>query len=130
MRTVRIAFWRIIPAVLSTVPRGISKSGWNKRRIKRAFSKADGERAFFAEGGGGGLLVSYCLSGVHKNWCIIHAMRQNSKKRIDKSLFRVYSRVVKWIHYQRLDIKIKKDAAEISRNFKVPGRSFQKEEGL
>lgn len=79
-----------------------------------------------AEGG----LVSYCLSGVHKNWYIIHAMRQNSKKRIDKSLFRVYSRVVKWIHYHRLDIKIKKDAAEISRNFKVPGRSFQKEEGL
>lgn len=52
------------------------------------------------------LLVSYCLSGVHKNWYIIRAMRQNSKKGIDKSLFRVYSRVVKWIHYQRLDIKI------------------------
>lgn len=78
----------------------------------------------------GDFLVSYCLSGVHKNWYIIHAMRQNSKKRIDKSLFRVYSRVVKWIHYHRLDIKIEKDAAEISRNFKVPGRSFQKEEGL
>ena len=55
-----------------------------------------------------GLLVSYCLSGVHKNWYIIRAMRQNSKKGIDKSLFRVYSRVVKWIHYHRLDIKIKK----------------------
>ena len=52
-----------------------------------------------------GLLVSYCLSGVHKNWYIIRAMRQNSKKGIDKSLFRVYSRVVKWIHYHRLDIK-------------------------
>lgn len=60
-----------------------------------------------------GLLVSYCLSGVHKNWYIIRAMRQNSKKGIDKSLFRVYSRVVKWIHYQRLDIKIKKVVAEI-----------------
>ena len=78
----------------------------------------------------GDFLVSYCLSGVHKNWYIIHAMRQNSKKRIDKSLFRVYSHVVKWIHYHRLDIKIKRDAAEISRDFKVPGRSFQKEEGL
>ena len=55
-----------------------------------------------------GLLVYYCLSGVHKNWYIIRAMRQNSKKGIDKSLFRVYSRVVKWIHYQRLDIKILK----------------------
>ena len=53
-------------------------------------------------------LVSYCLSGVHKNWHIIRAMRQNSKKGIDKSLLWVYSRVVKWIHYQRLDIKIKK----------------------
>ena len=112
------------------MPRGISKSGWNKRRIKRAFSKADGERAFFAKGGRGGVLVSYCLSGVHKNMCANHTMRQNSKKRIDKSLFRVYSRVVKWIHYHRLDIKIKKDAAEISRNSKVPGGSFQKEEGL
>ena len=78
----------------------------------------------------GDFLVSYCLSGVHKNMCANHTMRQNSKKRIDKSLFRVYSHVVKWIHYYRLDIKIKKDAAEISRDFKVPGRSFQKEEGL
>ena len=43
----RIAFWRIIPVVPFTVPRDISKSGWNKRRIKRAFSKADGERTFF-----------------------------------------------------------------------------------
>ena len=43
----RIAFWRLIPAVPFTVPRAISKSGWNKRRIKRAFSKTDGERAFF-----------------------------------------------------------------------------------
>ena len=109
----RIAFWRIIPAVPFTVPRGISKSGWNKRRTKRAFSKADGERAFFAEGGGGGsLLVSYCLSGVHKNMCANHTMRQNSKKGIDKSLFWVYPRVVKWIHYHRLNIKIKKDAAK------------------
>ena len=64
---------------------------------------------FFAESGGGeSLLVSYCLSGVHKNWYIIRAMRQNSKKRIDKSLVWVYPRVVKWIHYHRLDIKIKK----------------------
>ena len=74
--------------------------------------------------------MSYYLSGVHKNWYIIRAMRQNSKKGIDKSLFRVYSRVVKWIHYQRLNIKTKKDAAEISRKFKVPGRSFQKGKGL
>ena len=55
-----------------------------------------------------GFLVSYCLSGVHKNWHIIRAMQQNSKKGIDKSLLWVYSRVVKWIHYQRLDIEIKK----------------------
>lgn len=61
---------------------------------------------FFLQAVEWGLLVSYCLSGVHKNWYIIRAMRQNSKKGIDKSLFRVYSRVVKWIHYQRLDIKI------------------------
>ena len=67
---------------------------------------------FLQKAAEGDLLVSYCLSGVHKNWYIIHAMRQNSKKRIDKSLFRVYSRVVKWIHYHRLYIKIKKDAAE------------------
>lgn len=77
-----------------------------------------------------GLLVSYCLSGVHKNWYIIRAMRQNSKKGIDKSLFRVYSRVVKWIHYQRLDIKIQKRRCRDSRISKVPGRSFQNEEGL
>jgi len=75
-------------------------------------------------------LVSYCLSGVHKNWYIIRAMRQNSKKGIDKSLFRVYSRVVKWIHYQRLDIKILKKGCRDSRNSKVPGRSFQNEKGL
>ena len=75
-------------------------------------------------------LVSYCLSGVHKNWYIIRAMRQNSKKGIDKSLFRVYSRVVKWIHYHRLDIKIKKRRCRDSRNSKVPGRSFQNEKGL
>ena len=75
-------------------------------------------------------LVSYCLSGMHKNLHAIHAMRQNSKKGIDNSLFWVYSRVVKWIHYHRLNIKVKKDAAEISRKFKAPGRSFQKEEGL
>ena len=98
--------------------------------MKRAFSKADGERAFFAESGGGGLLVSYCLSGVHKNMRAKHTMRQNSKNRIDKSLFRVYSRVVKWIHYHRLDIKIKKRRCRDSRNSKVPGRSFQNEEGL
>ena len=64
-----------------------------------------------------GLLVSYCLSGVHKNMCANHTMRQNSKKRIDKSLVWVYSRVVKWIHYHRLNIKIRKDAA------KTPGIS-------
>ena len=75
-------------------------------------------------------LVSYCLSGVHKNWYIIRAMRQNSKKGIDKSLFRVYSRVVKWIHYQRLDIKILKRRCRDSRNSKIPGRSFQNEKGL
>lgn len=75
-------------------------------------------------------LVSYCLSGVHKNWYIIHAMRQNSKKGIDKSLFRVYSRVVKWIHYHDLDIKILKRRCRDSRNSKVPGRSFQNEKGL
>lgn len=78
----------------------------------------------------GGLLVSYYLSGVHKNWYIIRAMRQNSKKGIDKSLFRVYSRVVKWIHYQRLDIKIQKRRCRDSRNSKVPGRSSQNKEGL
>ena len=76
------------------------------------------------------LLVSYCLSGVHKNWYIIRAMRQNSKKGIDKSLFRVYSRVVKWIHYHRLDIKTQKRRCRDSRNSKVPGRSFQNKEGL
>lgn len=75
-------------------------------------------------------LVSYCLSGVHKNWYIIRAMRQNSKKGIDKSLFRVYSRVVKWIHYHRLYIKILKRRCRDSRNSKVPGRSFQNEKGL
>ena len=75
-------------------------------------------------------LVSYCLSGVHKNWYIIRAMRQNSKKGIDNSLFWVYSRVVKWIHYQRLDIKILKRRCRDSRNSKVPGRSFQNEKGL
>lgn len=75
-------------------------------------------------------LVSYYLSGVHKNWYIIRAMRQNSKKGIDKSLFRVYSRVVKWIHYHRLDIKIQKRRCRDSRNSKVPGRSFQNKKGL
>lgn len=75
-------------------------------------------------------LVSYCLSGVHKNWYIIRAMRQNSKKGIDKSLFRVYSHVVKWIHYHRLNIKIEKRRCRDSRNSKVPGRSFQNEKGL
>jgi hypothetical protein len=75
-------------------------------------------------------LVSYCLSGVHKNWYIIRAMRQNSKKGIDKSLFRVYSRVVKWIHYHRLNIKILKRRCRDSRNSKIPGRSFQNEKGL
>lgn len=75
-------------------------------------------------------LVSYCLSGVHKNWYIIRAMRQNSKKGIDKSLFGVYSRVVKWIHYHRLDIKILKRRCRDSRNSKVPGKSFQNEKGL
>ena len=68
---------------------------------------------FLQKAAEGDFLVSYCLSGVHKNWYIIRAMRQNSKKGIDKSLFRVYSRVVKWIHYQRLNTKFKKDAAEI-----------------
>lgn len=85
---------------------------------------------FFAESGRVGFLVSYCLSGVHKNWYIIRAMRQNSKKGIDNSLFWVYSRVVKWIHYQRLDIKILKRHCRDSRNSKVPGRSFQNEKGL
>lgn len=75
-------------------------------------------------------LVSYCLSGVHKNWYIIRAMRQNSKKGIDNSLFWVYSRVVKWIHYHRLNTKIKKRRCRDSRNSKVPGRSFQNEKGL
>ena len=75
-------------------------------------------------------LVSYCLSGVHKNWHIIRAMRQNSKKGIDNSLFWVYSRVVKWIHYHRLDIKNRKRRCRDSRNSKVPGRSFQNEEWL
>lgn len=68
---------------------------------------------FLQKAAEGDFLVSYCLSGVHKNWYIIRAMRQNSKKGIDNSLFWVYSRVVKWIHYHRLDIEIKKDAAEI-----------------
>lgn len=63
---------------------------------------------FLQKAAEGDFLVSYCLSGVHKNWYIIRAMRQNSKKGIDNSLFWVYSRVVKWIHYHRLDIKIKK----------------------
>ena len=85
---------------------------------------------FLQKAAEGDFLVSYCLSGVHKNWYIIRAMRQNSKKGIDKSLFRVYSRVVKWIHYQRLDIKIKKRYCRDSRNSKVPGRSFQNEKGL
>ena len=78
----------------------------------------------------GDFLVSYCLSGVHKNWYIIRAMRQNSKKGIDKSLFRVYSRVVKWIHYHRLDINIQKRRCRDSRNSKVPGRFSQNEKGL
>ena len=60
---------------------------------------------FLQKAAEGDFLVSYCLFGVHKNWYIIRAMRQNSKKGIDKSLFRVYSRVVKWIYYHRLDIK-------------------------
>lgn len=85
---------------------------------------------FLQKAAEGDFLVSYCLSGVHKNWYIIRAMRQNSKKGIDKSLFRVYSRVVKWIHYHRLDIKIKKRRCRDSRNSKVPGRSFQNEKGL
>lgn len=74
--------------------------------MKRAFSKSDGERAFLQRAAGDEFLVSYCLSGVHKNMRAKHTKRQNSKKRIDKSLFRVYSRVVKWIHYHRLNIKI------------------------
>ena len=85
---------------------------------------------FLQKAAEGDFLVSYCLSGVHKNWYIIRAMRQNSKKGIDKSLFRVYSRVVKWIHYHRLDIKILKRRCRDSRNSKVPGRSFQNEKGL
>ena len=85
---------------------------------------------FLQKAAEGNFLVSYCLSGVHKNWYIIRAMRQNSKKGIDKSLFRVYSRVVKWIHYKRLDIKILKRRCRDSRNSKVPGRSFQNEKGL
>ena len=85
---------------------------------------------FLQKAAEGDFLVSYCLSGVHKNWYIIRAMRQNSKKGIDNSLFWVYSRVVKWIHYHRLDIKIKKRRCRDSRNSKVPGRSFQNKEGL
>ena len=85
---------------------------------------------FLQKAAEGDFLVSYCLSGVHKNWYIIRAMRQNSKKGIDKSLFRVYSRVVKWIHYHKLDIKISKRRCRDSRNSKVPGRSFQNEKGL
>lgn len=85
---------------------------------------------FLQKAAEGDFLVSYCLSGVHKNWYIIRAMRQNSKKGIDKSLFRVYSRVVKWIHYQRLDIKIKKDAAEIPGILRFRAGSFQNEKGL
>ena len=85
---------------------------------------------FLQKAAEGDFIVSYCLSGVHKNWYIIRAMRQNSKKGIDKSLFRVYSRVVKWIHYHRLNIKIKKRRCRDSRNSKVPGRSFQNEKGL
>ena len=72
---------------------------------------------FLQKAAEGDFLVSHCLSGVHKNWYIIRAMRQNSKKRIDKSLVWVYPRVVKWIHYHRLNIKIRKDAA------KTPGIS-------
>lgn len=74
----------------------------------RSPKQMENARFFLQKAAEGGLLVSYCLSGVHKNWYIIRAMRQNSKKGIDNSLFWVYSRVVKWIHYQRLDIKIKK----------------------
>ena len=85
---------------------------------------------FLQKAAEGDFLVSYCLSGVHKNWYIIRAMRQNSKKGIDNSLFWVYSRVVKWIHYHRLDIKIFKRRCRDSRNSKVPGRSFQNEKGL
>lgn len=85
---------------------------------------------FLQKAAEGDFLVSYCLSGVHKNWYIIRAMRQNLKKGIDKSLFRVYSRVIKWIHYHRLDIKILKRRCRDSRNSKVPGRSFQNEKGL
>ena len=85
---------------------------------------------FLQKAAEGDFLVSYCLSGVHKNWYIIRAMRQNSKKGIDKSLFRVYSRVVKWIHYHRLNIKIEKRRCRDSRNSKVPGRFFQNEKGL
>ena len=85
---------------------------------------------FLQKAAEGDFLVSYCLSGVHKNWYIIRAMRQNSKKGIDKSLFRVYSRVVKWIHYHRLNIKILKRRCRDSRNSKVPGRSFQNKKGL
>ena len=85
---------------------------------------------FLQKAAEGDFLVSYCLSGVHKNWYIIRAMRQNSKKGIDKSLLRVYSRVVKWIHYHRLDIKIFKRRCRDSRNSKVPGRFFQMEKGL
>ena len=85
---------------------------------------------FLQKAAEGDFLVSYCLSGVHKNWYIIRAMRQNSKKGIDKSLFRVYSRVVKWIHYHRLNIKIEKRRCRDSRNSKVPGKSFQNEKGL
>lgn len=96
----------------------------------RSPKQMENARFFLQEVVERGFLVSYCLSGVHKNWHIIRAMRQNSKKGIDKSLFRVYSRVVNWIHYHGLDIKIQKRRCRDSRNSKVPGRSFQNEKGL
>lgn len=78
---------------------GYFKSGWNKRRIKRAFSKADGERTFFAESGS--VRSSCILLFVWRAQKLVHNPCNATKleKGIDNSLFWVYSRVVKWIHY-------------------------------
>lgn len=42
---------------------------------------------FLQKAAEGDFLVSYCLSGVHKNWYIIRAMRQNSKKGLTNLCF-------------------------------------------
>ena len=85
---------------------------------------------FFAESGRAG--SSCILLFVWRAQKLVHNPCNATKleKRIDKSLFRVYSRVVKWIHHHRLDIKILKRRYRDFRNSKVPGRSFQNEKGL